>query len=141
MTTVERLIKNICEQQRQRILNERDAELSEFKSEIPFRKAPVAVRNAFKNLIRLNRQEKHARKVIERHGFRVGYGHEDSIPDALDVDTRLADKKKHSLREDCDSRLQQLENLRTTAYVQALGKTPEKARSILTELQRKVAKL
>jgi hypothetical protein len=142
MTTVERLIKNICEQERVRLHHERDAQLSKLVSEVPFRQVPGPVRNAFKALQKAARIEKTARKVIERHGFSANhYGNDGDIPDEVRVKGDMADKAKHKLREQYDQKFRELENLRTSAHVMALGKTPEKSRTILVDLQKKVAKL
>ena len=149
MTTVERLIRTICEGQRVKILQEQkdDPRLQNTREDIPFRKLSPVVRNAFHTIVKLEPRIKRAKKTIERYGFssHTHYSEDEmsagGTPYRVRRNSSVVDAEIKKRRDDYARRLRTLEILRSSVHVECLGKTPEEAKPLLKKLQQQVEKL
>jgi hypothetical protein len=144
MTTAERLIKNICEQRRLELIEMRKTEIDIVSADMPFRKLPKVVQNAFRKLVRLHPQVKRAEKLIERHGYSTSMDNDSEIPEEVSPVRSMyqhRDAKKSAINKRFEERLRTLENLRTSAHIKVLGLPADKARAHLLEVQQKAAKV
>lgn len=136
MNTVERLVRNLCDERQKAITAEASAQLEDRLQPITVSRLPMAARRAIVTIIRLRVQLKAAEQELSSRGFKVS-DDSNAVHLAYDQRRRLTDEIEAAHK----ARLRGLSELKTGFTVMTLDKTVKQAKPMLEQLQRALAKL
>jgi hypothetical protein len=146
MTQVERLVRNLCEDTRRKILVERDEAVQAVPEKVKLKDAPASVRQALAVIKRLKPQIERAEKAVKASGFRVPREHCSCEGDELSeldlpYDYEWSNRRKAEAQAKCHRRTEAVSRLQNTANVAVLGKSGADAKGLLDKLSRDLAAL
>jgi len=139
MTQAERLIRNLCDDTRRSINQDKDRETSDDAARVPRKDWPLPVRRAVDALRSLAETERKHRQVIKGAGF--------DVPDTDEPVTHLNPPyKERATRKSAGYKRAQdrtavVQRLQADAIVKTLGKKGGEARTVLEQLQKDLAKV
>lgn len=136
MTTAERLVRNLCEETRRRIEQDRQAALEKVPSEISVASLPKRVRTALSRYYQLQKESQRYASVLEAAGISTYEAGRRPVMKVTNKGRRDADA---AIRLAAEVRLRAVSALRTNATVEMIGKSPAKAAASLQKLQRDLA--
>ena len=134
MTQVERLIRNLCEEQRLAIVEREREALRILPTQVPWTQLPRRVQEAIRQYRKLEKQQKGMQELVRRAGYE-SYNMYAGKPLSL-LNHR---QRQDTVKATYEARRQKIQKRRTDATVASLGKSAVESQAILKQLQKDLA--